>query len=131
MVVWCKDYMVDASKPVKLFLSNRQRCVVWHWWKITPFLLINSGRFSCIALIAITVDSRDQNQIFYRQQLIVNDFLPFPPDTTSFSLTSIRILQLFVLSHLASITIFFKHYCHPLFIAFINLFRNGSIFFQQ
>ena len=49
-----QGYMIDASKLASQVLSTfegNQRCV-WSgvvWWKMTPFVLINSGRFLSIS----------------------------------------------------------------------------------
>jgi len=47
-----QDYKVDQKFLTKFsqFLIDRQRCMEFglSWWKVTPFLLINSGRFLSI-----------------------------------------------------------------------------------
>ena len=69
------------------------------WWKTTPFLSINSGRFFNRLLLS--------QRAAHDEQFLSN----FTKHSASPSLTSIRALQPFLKLLRASTTIFFAHYC--------------------
>jgi len=115
-------------------------CMVWHCHDEKSFYWsILSAFLEAIALIALT-ESHWQSQSFFLTATAHSERFPFNPTrhTASLFLASIRILQSFVVPHLASITIFFETLLSSviqfssinLFRNVINLFRNGSILFH-
>jgi len=123
--------------PSQTLLPSRQRCMVWRYhdgrqrffyWSILAAFLNRS-------LQSLIVD-RDQNQSFCltTAAYIIKDDSNSIKYTSSF-LTSIWTLWSFVVSHLASATIFLNItvVCYPFFIAHYQSFQKWLNFlsFQQ